>query len=273
MNSIERLNEDGLTIILPTLNEEKNLEFLIPQIINNLDIINLVKYEILVIDDSSIDNTVSLVNDFNKNFSNIRLIVRKDKGSLPMSIYEGVASSRFKYVMWLDADGSMTSEAINKLILTQELNPDSVVVGSRFVEGGGYKGIEVVGRTSFTKAMINVYKSSDSVSATVLSKIFNNILFAIMPSQVKDLTSGFIISKKEYICKNIFEKASYGDYFIYLINNLFNKDIDIIEVGYLCEMRIYGDSKTGRSLTQLISRGLPYIQAAIRCRIVNNENL
>ena len=44
------------------------------------------------------------------------------------------------------------------------------------------------------------------------------------------------------------------------------KNINIIEVGYICETRVSGESKTASSLFQLISRGWPYINAAIILR-------
>ena len=81
------------------------------------------------------------------------------------------------------------------------------------------------------------------------------------------------MEKKKYINENIFNISSYGDYFVYLVNDLHKNNIDILEVGYLCEMRIYGDSKTGSSISQLIKRGFPYLIAAVKCRISKYENL
>jgi len=190
-----------------------------------------------------------------------------------MSILDGINLSIYDYVMWLDADGSMNASSVKKLLLKLNEDNEKVVVGSRFVEGGGYKGIEQVGNTSFFSAMYNVSKSNDSVLATILSKIFNNLLFLLTPTNVKDLTSGFIVTKKTYIETEVFKKSSYGDYFVYLIYSIYSKKITVTEVGYLCETRIYGESKTGSNIVQLIKRGLPYILAAMRCRIGINENI
>ena len=44
------------------------------------------------------------------------------------------------------------------------------------------------------------------------------------------------------------------------------KGINIQELGYICETRIYGESKTASSLIQLFKRGVPYIKAAIVSR-------
>ena len=62
----------GISIILPTLNEEENLSKIIPEIIskfkkNNLD------YEIVVVDDNSSDNSIDTI----KKFSNVNIIENK----------------------------------------------------------------------------------------------------------------------------------------------------------------------------------------------------
>ena len=82
----------GISIILPTLNEEENLSKIIPEIIskfkkNNLD------YEIVVVDDNSSDNTDLTMNKFISENPNIKFVKRKKNPSLPLSIYEGITVS------------------------------------------------------------------------------------------------------------------------------------------------------------------------------------
>ena len=64
----------------------------------------------------------------------------------------------------------------------------------------------------------------------------------------------------------MFEISSYGEYFVYLVSDLVQNKKSIIELGYVCETRMHGQSKTASSILQLISRGIPYIRAAIICR-------
>ena len=45
------------------------------------------------------------------------------------------------------------------------------------------------------------------------------------------------------------------------------KNIEMIELVYICETRIYGESKTGSGIKVLFKTGLPYIKAVITCRI------
>jgi hypothetical protein len=116
------------------------------------------------------------------------------------------------------------------------------------------------------KSIFNVQKSNDSVVGMILSNLFNKLLSIFYKSDVKDITSGFIIAPKNQIVKSSFENCTYGEYFIYLIANFIEQNIKIIEVGYICETRLHGVSKTAPSLKVLINRGIPYILAAIKCR-------
>ena len=62
--------------------------------------------------------------------------------------------------------------------------------------------------------------------------------------------------------KKVFENKDYGEYFIYLIGSLIKKNLSIKEVGYICETRLHGYSKTGSGIIKFIIRGIPYIKAA-----------
>ena len=97
------MSKIGISIILPTLNEEDNLSLIIPEIISKFDSNNLI-YEIVVVDDNSLDNTEKIMNEFVTKNQNIKFIKRESNPSLPLSIYEGIENSKMDYVMWLDAD-------------------------------------------------------------------------------------------------------------------------------------------------------------------------
>ena len=263
------MNLSGVSIVLPTLNEKSNLEILIPGIINQLEKLNLSEYEILVIDDNSTDGTEEFIDMFKKNNNNLTFLNRNKSKSLPLSILKGIEISKYEYVMWLDADGSMSPNSISVLLNHLNMEQNSVIIGSRFVKGGGYKGIEDVTNDSIFAAIKNVNKSKDSVAGMIFSKIFNSFLTKLNFGDIKDLTSGFVVGKKIYFSSKVFEEASYGEYFIYLCNDLIKNNINVIEVGYVCETRIHGVSKTASNFLQLVKRGIPYIKAAYKSRKEN----
>ncbi len=168
MNSINK----NISIILPTLNEKENLENLIPDFILNLEDNNYENYEILVIDDNSIDGTKDYIDRLQKLNSKIKIIVRKENPSLPLSILTGIENSEYENVMWLDADGSMPASDSLKLINKFFVNSRTVIVGSRFTDGGAYKGVKDLSSNSFFKAIKNVQKSNDSVLGMIFSIFF-----------------------------------------------------------------------------------------------------
>lgn len=255
----------NLSLVFPVLNERKNLEILIPEFYEFLNE-NVDKFEILVIDDNSTDGTDKYISDLEYSYENLVYVKRDSENSLPLSILEGINKAEYKNVAWLDADGSMHIDAFSKLIHSHRKSPSSVVIGSRFVNGGGYKGMENLENRTMMKSIFNVQKSNDSVVGMILSNLFNKLLSIFYKSDVKDITSGFIIAPKNQIVKSSFENCTYGEYFIYLIANFIEQNIKIIEVGYICETRLHGVSKTAPSLKVLINRGIPYILAAIKCR-------
>jgi dolichol-phosphate mannosyltransferase len=260
------INKTDLTIILPTLNEAKNLDLLIPDIFKNLEDCSLT-FNVLVIDDNSTDDTENVVQKLSQQYKSLSIHVRTKPQSLPLSIWDGINIANSRYVMWLDADGSMDGNSVKKLILQFEKSTEKVVIGSRFVKGGGYKGVQRASGQSFFKALLNVQKSKDSVAGMVASIIFNKILYYIFNSEVKDVTSGFIVLEKNYINQQVFQNIEYGEYFIFLVKDLLQNNKEIIEVGYICQTRNYGESKTASSIIQLINRGIPYIKATLSSRV------
>ena len=256
----------NLSVVLPTLNEFENLKILVPKLEEIFINKDFEKYEIIVVDDGSTDNSVDLINEFSKKNQNIKILSRISNPSLPLSIWDGVNKADCENVMWLDADGSMHIEAVKELITSYFLT-QKVTIGSRFVDGGGYKGVTELNNKSFLKAVLNVRKSEDSVLGMIVSILFNKLLNLILKSEVKDLTSGFIIIKKTYLSKSLFENSSYGEYFLNIVTNLMKSNVPIEEIGYICETRKYGKSKTASSIFQLISRGIPYLTTAYKCRV------
>lgn len=253
----------SVSIILPTINEEENLKLLIPDLIENLDGID---YSIIVADDGSSDNSKEYVESLNLVHKNIMFLNRTSPPSLPMSIWDGIEEANTDYVLWMDADGSMPANTVREMVDISNQNLECVVIGSRFVEGGAYKGILELEEKSLIKAIFNVYKSNDTVLGMILSNLFNKLLRTIFKSQVHDITSGFILGKKDYFNKDAFEEADYGEYFIKVVSEILSSNIEIIEKGYVCETRKYGSSKTATSFFQLLKRGYPYILTAYKVR-------
>ena len=260
---------DGISIVLPVINERPNLEILIPELLRVCDVMGI-QSEVLVADDGSNDGTSEFIDSYNLADARVRIINRSGlPRSLPDSINDGVANSKFDYILWMDADGSMPPSVLNDLIASFEtygLRGETIVVGSRFVKGGGFKGSDGSGKTRLLQAHRNLRTTNDSFVAMILSRILNRYLWIMLDRCCKDPASGFVLARRSFLLKNKLV-GSYGDYCPRLLFSAKRQDVQIIEVPYICLPRQFGVSKTGSTLIQLIKRGLPYVLLPFKIRI------
>lgn len=111
-----------ISIIIPTLNEEKNLSWVLEELPDYVD-------EIIVVDGYSKDRTVEIANDHGA-----KVIFDKiGKGS---ALRKGMKKATGDIVIIMDADCSHVPTEIPLLVAGIESGFD-VCMGSRFIQGGG----------------------------------------------------------------------------------------------------------------------------------------
>lgn len=122
---IQQLSIPNVGVVIPTLNEEKNIEEVL------FDLKNLGYYNILVIDGMSKDETTRIAA---KNGAKVILQNGKGKGN---AIRQGLSNGylRADVVVMMDADGSMDPKEIPGLVETLNSGAD-IVKGSRFLKAG-----------------------------------------------------------------------------------------------------------------------------------------
>ena len=91
----------NLSIIVPILNESNNIQYLTDKIIKNLININ---YEIIFVDDNSIDNSHKILRKLQKKYKFFKPIFRKEKRDLTQSCFDGIKKSKFKNILIMDGD-------------------------------------------------------------------------------------------------------------------------------------------------------------------------
>ncbi len=221
------------SIVIPTYNESENILRLISEIEKNLPTSDFT--EIIVVDDNSPDGTGKLVEDCitkkgikakEKNSSHtknhiLKVVHRTGKEGLIPAIIDGVRQSSGTNVLIMDADFSHPPEVIPKMMSELKRNPNSIVIGSRYIEGG-----KVVGWPARRKIL--------SKGASTLARLGLNV------KNVKDPMSGLFALPRELI-QNI-SIATKG-YKILLEILVKNKEIPVIEVPYTFTDRQSGKSK------------------------------
>lgn len=119
-----------ISIIIPTLNEEKNIFKLYTAIKKKF---KCKSYEIIYVDDDSSDRTQSKILSLKKHKKNVKFIFRKEK-NLSTAFLDGVKISKGKYVVLMDADLQHSPNDINKLYNEITKNNLDIVIGSRFLK-------------------------------------------------------------------------------------------------------------------------------------------
>ena len=118
-----------ISIIIPTLNEEKNIFKLYESIKKKF---RCNSYEVIYVDDDSSDQTQSKILSLKKSKKNVKYIFRKEK-NLSTAFLDGVKISKGKYIVLMDADLQHSPIDINKLFFEIKKNNQDFVVGSRFL--------------------------------------------------------------------------------------------------------------------------------------------
>src|SRR5213596_1179321 len=126
----------SVSIVIPTLNEEENIDPLISQI----TACAVPFLEILFVDDHSTDNTRVKIHDLART-QPIRL-VEQDGADLGLAgaIMSGARAAEGEILLVMDADLSHPPDRINDLLAPLFTDAADLVVGSRYVRGGSTPG-------------------------------------------------------------------------------------------------------------------------------------
>ena len=210
------------SLILPTFNEEGHIVNLIKKI-QKIFVKFKCKYEIIIIDDNSTDNTQkNIKKEINSN--HVKLFVRKKKRNLVNSINEGILRSSNSYIIWMDADFQHPPIYIEKFIKLSKKN--DAIIFSRFL--------------SNSKRFYSNTKKKDTNIR--LSNFLNKVGSIFLYKDITDYTSGFICINKKLLKKKLI--GHYGDYFMYLMYELKKNKVRTLELPFTEQIRKTGKSKT-----------------------------
>jgi glycosyltransferase involved in cell wall biosynthesis len=144
-----------VSIIIPTLNEEKNIAKAISGV---RAVMKGYRYELIIVDGSSIDRTVQIAKSMH---AKVILIKERGKG---VALIKGFRRARGEIIISMDADLSNRPKELKLLIAGIETGYD-LCVGSRFLMGGGSEDIPWLRRmgNSFFVHLVNIiYRSKYS---------------------------------------------------------------------------------------------------------------
>ena len=159
--------DEKVSIVIPTYNERENIQPLCQGIREALE--HRWDYEVIIVDDNSPDGTHEVVRQLAAEDPRIKLVQRPGKLGLGSAVTAGFAIASGDYWVMMDADMSHRPIDLPKLLTA--LSDADIVVGSRYVHGGGVVNWPLPRRIA-------------SRGASALGRL-------IVGLQVRDLTSGF----------------------------------------------------------------------------------
>ena len=234
---------------MPTLNEAGHIQDLIRHAVGCLEEAGVKDFEIIVVDDDSPDLTWEKAGQTpGVDRSRISVLRRTHDFGLTASLRDGIRAARHDAVVWMDCDFSHPPERIPQMLYMLDEGYD-VVVNSRYVVGGG----EDRG-------------GKGGAVQLILSRLLNwGTRFMLKPS-FSDYTSGFVAARRAVLAEHELT-GDYGEYFIdFIYAVLRDERFRVCELPYVAPPRRTGESKTGTSLGQYLSRGRKYLWTVVRLR-------
>jgi len=119
-----------ILIIIPAYNEEANILKTCEKIIN-YNMKNKTNYDMIVINDGSIDNTQKILED--NNISHINLIHNLGIGGAVQTGYKYAYDNNYDIAIQFDGDGQHQAKYLKDLITQIEEGNCDIAIGSRFV--------------------------------------------------------------------------------------------------------------------------------------------
>jgi len=207
------------SLIVPTYNEYDNIPVLLERIKKALQ---GVAWEVVFVDDNSVDGTSDLVRTLAQKDSRIRLLQRVGRRGLSSACIEGILSVSAPWVGVMDADLQHDESILPKMLETLKSEPLDIVIGSRYVEGGG----------------LGEWKQGRAWMSQIATWMGQQIVRA----KIKDPMSGFFMMRRESF-EELMPRLSGRGFKILLDILSASQNLRFREIPYHFGQRHAGDSK------------------------------
>ncbi len=235
-------------VVVPTYNEADNIAKLLDALLAQE-----LNFDVLVVDDSSVDGTDKIVLQFKDKYPNrIHLLSRPEKAGLGAAYVAGfkwaVEAGGYDGVVQMDADFSHDPKDAVRLV--QGLEVADVCIGSRYVHGGGV--------------------IDWSLRREALSRWGNAYARLLLGVKVRDLTGGFKAWKIEVLEKLDWQDCSASGYGFQIQTTLqaMVNGASVLEIPIIFRDRTEGESKMHGGIITEALIGVVRLRRATRGKIV-----
>lgn len=176
-----------LAVVIPTYREADN----VAEIVRRLDsVLAGIEWELIFVDDDSPDGTAERAREIARGDRRVRVLQRVGRRGLSSACIEGMLSTSAPFLAVMDGDLQHDETLLPLMLDTLKGEDLEIVVGSRYVEGGG------VGDW-------NARRQSMSRLATRLGQI-------LIRADLQDPMSGFFMVRAQVIQENVRQFSGVG---------------------------------------------------------------
>lgn len=209
-----------LTIVSPCRNERQNIRPLVDKLHAALD---GVEWEIVFVDDDSKDGTSDEIRQLAQTDRRVRCLQRIGRSGLATAVIEGMLSSSARFLAVIDADMQHDERILPQMLDTLRSGSHDVVVGSRYIAGGG------IGSWDQTRASMSAF-------ATRLAKF-------VIKQDVSDPMSGFFMITRPSFEATVRHLSGYGFKILLDLFASSPQPLRVKEIAYEFRNRQFGESK------------------------------
>ncbi len=165
----------SLSIFFPTFNEEENIKIAVNRALKVAPEVSK-KFEVIVVDDGSLDKTAEVTNQLSKTYPEVRLVSHSKNRGYGGALKTGFYESKYDYITYMDSDNQFDFADLKKLVEKMEETDSDIVVGFRI-------------------------KRADVFVRRLNGKMWNLMVSMLLSLPIKDIDCGFKLIKREVLLK------------------------------------------------------------------------
>lgn len=176
-----------LAVVVPCFNERDNVALLVDKLGTAL---SGIEWEVIFVDDNSPDGTASAIRTLAAANRRVRCIQRIGRRGLSTAVIEGMLASSSPYLAVIDGDLQHDERLLPDMLSTLKAEKLDLVIGSRYVRGGG------IGEWDRSRAAM-------STLATRLARL-------IVHQPISDPMSGFFVITRPALERSVRRLSGQG---------------------------------------------------------------
>lgn len=168
------LTRPTVSLVIPMFNEEENIEHAIACAVDSLER-HAGGFEIVVVDDASLDHSAELVRRLSAADPRIRLVQHAVNRKLGATIRTGFAAARMDLVLYMDADLPFDPDAVGRAISAMRVTRADLVAGYR------------------------LDRTTEGFKRTVYSYLYNSLIGFLFGWPHRDINFSFKLMRREVL--------------------------------------------------------------------------